>query len=232
MWKRLLHDVELKRQIVTVSMVATIITVFEAVLFFGIISPQVKDQLQDMLRRDQKSLQGDELAQSILRCVMATAHEREVYLLNRNNRGALVHTVLVIALPLVIIATLCLSSGPLRRSPWKPIFLDVSITVFGIGAFQICFYFLGKQWWYASLDSMAADVCTGYRKATKDTKVSRCDGCPSQAKEMVRSHLLPKDLPFDPAKWSNVTMGDLFQMVQQPWPVSEVAAHKLGSIGK
>ena len=229
MWKRVLHDVELKKQIVTVSLVAMLITVFEAVLFFGIISPQVRAQLHDMLNRNQNS-PGNKVAQSVLRCMTATAHEQEVYLLNRNNRGAFLHTILVILLPLVIIATLCLSSGPLRRSRWRPIFLDVLVTVLCIGTFQICFYFLGKQWRYTGIESMMADICTGYRKATKDTKVVRCDRCPSQWEKMVRSHLPSKSVPFDPVQWSNITMGDLFQMVQEKWPVSEVAADKLGGI--
>ena len=217
MLHRLRTDVELKKQVVAVALIATIITVFEAILFFAIVSPQVKGQLHWMLRQDQKILQGDPLVQALARCMMVVAHDREERLVNHNNRGAILHAALVATLPVVLIVAMWVSSAPLRQARWKPILIDVFVTVLCIGLFQIAFYFFGKNWRYASLDGMMADVCGEYKIRMKDTMMPDCGPCTLKLRDiLLKSPMLRGGL----TKLQHVTIGDILRQVG----VSEVAA--------
>ena len=128
-WLKLLHDFELKKQLVTVALVATAITLLECVLFFKIVHPQVTNQLQWMLHRDTPVMNADPVAQSILRCLMGVAQEREDELVQRTNIGAKVHAGIIATLPLLFVLILWSCSTPLRKARWKPIFVDVGVKV-------------------------------------------------------------------------------------------------------
>ena len=145
LWLKLRHDVELKKQLVTVALVATAITVLECVLFFKIVHPQVTNQMQWMLHRDSPIMNTDPMVQSLLRCLMGVAQEREDELVQRTNIGAKVHAGMIATLPLLFVLMLWSCSAPLRRARWKPIFVDVAVTVACIFAFQIAFLLLRNR---------------------------------------------------------------------------------------
>ena len=69
MLERLRHDVELKKQVVAVSLIASVIIALEALIFFAVVTPQVERGLKSMLRTDETLWSEDTMAQSLLRCV-------------------------------------------------------------------------------------------------------------------------------------------------------------------
>ena len=178
MFERLRHDLELKKQMVTVSIIATIVILMEGIIFFHIVTPQVIEGLQDMLNANSPSLNEDPVLQALTRCTLSIGHSRELGLLGATNNGALLHAFLIGALPILFVLILWGTSEPLRKTSWKPIWIDVFVTAGFIATFQIAFYFFGQQWRYADFLVMVNDICKGYNEVSKATNAATdCGPC-------------------------------------------------------
>lgn len=143
-WFQLRHDVDVKKQLLTICWVAVVLALFELVFFLRIIVPQVRTAMGGMLRQASggQALGGDHPATPYARAVLATMNAREAELIAATRRGAVLNGVLIVALPLVVIAALYAGSPPLRAARKRDVLWDVLITVGAIIAFQIVFYFL------------------------------------------------------------------------------------------
>jgi hypothetical protein len=186
MFHRLCHDLELKKQIVAICLIAAIVMAMETFLFFGIITPQIVDNLAWMLRRDQPVLGQDPVIQAMTRCLLRVAHERELELLRNTNQAALLHAILIGASSLLLVLSLYAFSGPLRRAPWRNIWVDVGVTASCIVVFQVVFYFFGQRWRYADASAMLQSVCKRYNEVSKDTNAAvSCDPCMDKVQNVL-----------------------------------------------
>ena len=52
MWTTLRHDVETKKQLVAVALIALFVSVYEVVLFYTIIVPRIRDAMQWIMKSD------------------------------------------------------------------------------------------------------------------------------------------------------------------------------------
>ena len=222
MFQRLRHDVELKKQIVTVAIIATIVIALESIIFFAIVTPQVMDSLRDMLdlRLEQPALQSDPVAQAMVRCAVGIAHERETDLLNQNRKSAFVHAGLIGSLPLLLVLSLWAGSEPLRRARWWPIVVDVSVTAACIGLFQVIFYFLGKRWRYAGDAAMVDSIAKEYAEVSAQTNAATdCAPCMEKLQALMNKSptiiRLRKEMDR-PEELLRATVQQLMRMGREP----------------
>lgn len=71
------HDVEVKKQVVTVAIVGLLITSIEAYLYYYVLTPEVRGGIKRMLHRNKPVLEHDAVAQEALRIALTAAHSRE-----------------------------------------------------------------------------------------------------------------------------------------------------------
>lgn len=164
MGNRLIHDVEVKEQLVVVCIVATVITVFESYMYFRIIMPDVLDHMQWLLRpQNRRPLDGDPVLRDAIHCTLSFADRREQPVLRANNAAAILNAVLIALLPVLVVSFLYALSPQLRHVRKRAVIIDVMTVLFGIGMFEIVFYRYGRQWTFPSLSEMIVDVCRDYR---------------------------------------------------------------------
>ena len=116
-WQRLAHDLETKRQLVTVGLVALFVIGFEVVFFYAAVVPRVRDAIQWMLKRPTPAMDPD--ARAALDTYLEFMDQQERKTVAAANHATVVYAFLIALLPLVLIAVLYASSAPLRhaRSP-------------------------------------------------------------------------------------------------------------------
>lgn len=125
---------EIQRQVVTVCVVAAVVTVLEAVLFFRIVTPEVQHGLRSVLANvlGDAPLRSDPVARDALRAALRAADERERALVDRINAGTmpwlidpvasngltetLFNAALIAAVPVVVIAFIYAASPALRAA--------------------------------------------------------------------------------------------------------------------
>ena len=232
MLDRLRHDLELKKQIVAVAFIATIVVCLESVLFFGIVTPEVTRNLRRMLQTDPDNafLKEDPVAQAFLRCMLGITQEREIQLLERNNQGSLQNAILIALLPLLIVLAMWASSEPLRKARWRPIWIDVGVTAGCIALFQVVFYFFGRRWRYAGTVTMIKDVCEEYRKTSGlSNVVPDCGSCSDKVQNVLNRSPTVARLRQgldDPAGIRNITVGQMLDLLKERAALPQVNLSK------
>lgn len=182
-WFQLRHDVDVKKQLLTICWVAVVLALFELLLFLRVIVPQVRTSMGGMLRgaTGGRSLGADHPATPYARALLAALHEREAELIAATRRGAVLNGALIVALPLIVVAAMYAGSPALRAAPKRDVLWDVVVTVGAIIAFQTVFYFLGQNWNYATNPEMAYDVAREY-----DTEAGGVLDCAGLAAKLVQ----------------------------------------------
>jgi hypothetical protein len=175
---KLLHDVEVKQQLVTIAAVGVLIISIEAFLYYRILTPEVQRNVARMVDRSPPVLADDPVAQDVLSMALATADIRERVYTRDVNRGTY-RSVAGIVLGLVLaIGLLYVGSRPLRRASVKPVLADVAVIGVGIAAFEYVFYRLGHRWQYDNEAEMQHAVADGYLAAAGRASVATsCGGC-------------------------------------------------------
>ena len=95
--------------------------------------------------------------------------------------------VIIFLLPLGIVLGMVAASEPLRRARWKPILMDVGVTVLCIGAFQVAFYFLGQRWRYAGMGAILDEIAQQYNASAGTTNaMADCGSCSDKLKNVMQ----------------------------------------------
>ena len=170
------HDVGLKQQLVTVCIIATLITVFESYMFFRIVTPQVLDNVHWLLRVPgggvHPALANDPVLADAVRVILTFANDREAPNVQENNTGAIINATMIAAFPVVIVFLLYTFSSPLRAAGIRHVALDVAVVLAGIGAFQAVFYQMCQQWMYPGSAEIFTGICQDYRAKAPNNAVA------------------------------------------------------------
>lgn len=167
-WDFLRTDVGCKQQVVTVGIVATVLAAFEILMYYRVVVPDVSGVLSGLLAsmgRDsgiRKAVAYSEGFRSSLAVLIGTINDRERAYVRRINRQTYVAGFFIVLLPLLVVAIVFATSGPLRRSPKGPIAFGVVTTLVPLIAFQYMFYRFGLQWWYSGPTEHAANIAYTY----------------------------------------------------------------------
>lgn len=163
--------VAVRQQLITACMVAGVVSLFEAVLFFRVLTPEVNGKLRGMLDSaappPPPGVAGD-----MASAALAIAEERERQGLHAAEREAMVHAALIVALPLAVAALTWATSEPLRRAPVRPMLVDCATVIGGIGLFEGLFYVLGHRWQYLGDAELRMVVATRYLQHQGSAKVA------------------------------------------------------------
>ena len=188
-WDRLVSDVEVKKQLVAIALVAFAVMVGEAILYFCVIVPEVRGKIETLLRGEDV-LRADPAARQAVRAVLGTAVDREAALVGEANRAAYAATAIIVAVPALTVALLYLGSHDLRRAAWRPILLDVFVVLLFIGLFQVLFYHFGHRWAFPGPPELGMAIVDGYRARALCGQHLRaeCPLCPATLAYSVWSH--------------------------------------------
>jgi hypothetical protein len=188
-WTRLCADVEVKQQLVTVALVAVVVMIGEAYLYFQILTPEVHGSVRTMLR-DLPLPATPAGARTVLQVLLGTAEARERTLMDNGNTGAVVNTVLIVLTPLLFVGLLFLGSSRLRAAPLWPILVDVFAVLVLVGLFEGLFFLFAHRWAFPSTPELAMAVVEQYRTgapvadvASAQRLAARWHGVQTQAAE-------------------------------------------------
>lgn len=185
LFHQLRHDVEVKKQIVTVAIVGILVTLLEAVLYYYILIPEVRGNLVRMLDKEEPILGDDETTRDAVHIALETAHRREQELTEDRNRVTKVSLGLVLLLLVTTVVLLYAFSAPLRRSNQWHIVADVVVVASGYAAFEYLFYQMGHKWNYEGDIEMQHAVAAAYQAAAPDSAVTACGGCADRLQERL-----------------------------------------------
>ena len=160
----LLHDVAVKRQVVTLCLVTAFVVAFELALYlFGVV-PMAQEAVRGMLHRAsaERGVRRSHAAVTA-DAWLALGDLRERRLIEANNAAARLRGVLIVLAPLLIVVILFLSSRPLRESPLHHVYLEVGLTVLVLSLFQVAFFRLGQRWEYPTEREMVHRIAEQYR---------------------------------------------------------------------
>ena len=126
-------------QVLALFAVAALLVVFEMLLFFRIIVPQVTGSLGGMLDGLGGAMALPPVARRTAAAVLGVLHTREQEHVRFTNRAALVSGCLVVGLAVLLCLLVVGLSRSIREGPKKPVVLDVLFTLGLLMAFQVVF---------------------------------------------------------------------------------------------
>ena len=199
-WDRMKTDMDVKRQVLAVSLIAFLMGTFELIFFLRIVVPTVRSGMVKMLR-DLVPSGPPNLARRVARTAVAVAEERERDLVVRNNASARTSGIIIALVPLLLVLWMLSRYPDLRCSGRRHVILDV-LMVFGcLVAFQVTFFFLGQQFAYTSSPEMVNDIAKQYNHTFDDAAERATPPPPLTPEEklaltrtaisMAQTHLMP-----------------------------------------
>lgn len=196
-WSRITGDVEVKKQLVTACVVASLVTVYESLLFFGVVMPRGYSSLQTILHRKNAVLPDDPTQQEALRTMLATADVLEDRFIKENHTNSVLVASILAVLPLLIVMFIFATSSKFRKESKVDMYIDIVLVASGILVFQGAFFMLGLQWGYPGENEMVVDVADVYRAGANGPLATDCDGCIQVLRERLKDSPTAKRLMQD-----------------------------------
>lgn len=166
---------------VSVGTVAFCLMVFETVLFYRFIVPDVARTMRSKTHNLGRDLGVHDLlalhepTRATLSSILGSVNDREAEYVTRLNRQTYVAAAAIVLLPLGITLALFWFSSDLRRSVDRTLLFDVALTLLPLLLFQYVFYRFGQSWQYTSDEEHASNLVRVY---DPDGSIRRCHSPP------------------------------------------------------